>query len=197
MGKIIAILTLIMTVAGGFFVWQKNQVEPVSKEVSWEECTKDPTARIMESYPARCATDDGKFATQPLSEDEREKLQPPVDQDKIVDPKGEGILSCQSDSDCQYYSCKGCFSSEPPKDFRSSSPSCLGNNPNYLNGCKCVNSSCQFYEKDYSSNSASVYSCPPGNVLNCKPITPYKDWCADREYFDWAHKNCPNFSATK
>lgn len=69
------VLTIAAIAVAGFFLWQKSQVKSVSIEVSWEKCIKDPTARIMESYPMRCVTDDGRYAVQPLPEEEKKKLQ--------------------------------------------------------------------------------------------------------------------------
>lgn len=77
MAKIIAIIALMALVIGGFLFWQRNQVKPTPKEVSWEECIKLPGAVIMESYPAQCSAPDGSHAVQPLSEQEKKGLEPP------------------------------------------------------------------------------------------------------------------------
>ncbi len=77
MGKIIAIIALTAVLVGGFFLWQKSQVKPLPTKISWEECVKDPQAVIMEIYPAKCSLPDGRFANQPISEVEKNKLHQP------------------------------------------------------------------------------------------------------------------------
>lgn len=68
MSKIIAILALIAVLVGGFLLWQKSQVKPVSTKITWEECVKDSQAVIMEIYPAKCSLSDGRYAIQPVSD---------------------------------------------------------------------------------------------------------------------------------
>lgn len=70
-------LVVIVIAIGGFLFWQRDQVKPTPKEVTWEECTKLPGAVIMESYPAQCSAPDGSHAVQPLSEQEKKGLEPP------------------------------------------------------------------------------------------------------------------------
>lgn len=45
---------------------------------SYEDCLKAPGSRILESYPERCVTRDGKSFTRPLSYEEKGRLLPPT-----------------------------------------------------------------------------------------------------------------------
>lgn len=48
------------------------------KVSSYEDCLKAPGSRILESYPERCVTRDGKSFTRPLSYEEKGRLLPPT-----------------------------------------------------------------------------------------------------------------------
>ncbi len=64
--------------AAGYFWWQKNQSPSNSPSVlTWEECLKIPGAKQLMTYPGQCVTPEGRQVTQPLSNDEKKKLQTP------------------------------------------------------------------------------------------------------------------------
>lgn len=65
--------------AGGVYYFQKQQT--IKKINSFEQCSKAGYS-VMESYPARCNTPDGRSFTQVISREEKKKLIPPKN-DKV------------------------------------------------------------------------------------------------------------------
>lgn len=57
----------------GFFIFYQNQLK-VKSVNSFDDCAK--YYPVMESYPAQCNTPDGRHFVQQLSEGEKEKLKP-------------------------------------------------------------------------------------------------------------------------
>lgn len=72
---IITTIAILGIAVGGYFVWQKSQ--PV-KPLTWETCIKTKDAILQTSYPGKCVLPDGRSITQPLSDDEKKSLQPPI-----------------------------------------------------------------------------------------------------------------------
>jgi hypothetical protein len=64
-------------VGGGYYGYQQQQKSQIMAINSFEECAK--YFPVMESYPAQCNTPDGKHFIQQLSEEEKKKLMPPVE----------------------------------------------------------------------------------------------------------------------
>ena len=82
-------ILLIIGVAVGGYLYLQNQNKVKNQPLTWEECIKVPGAMIMEMYPAKCSTPDGRSAIQLLSDEEKKNLnQLPVD------------LVCKQDSEC-------------------------------------------------------------------------------------------------
>lgn len=59
--------------AGGYLWWQNEKAK--NEPLTWEECTKVPNAKMLLSYPGQCIAPDGRKVVQPLSEDERKRLE--------------------------------------------------------------------------------------------------------------------------
>ena len=79
---ILAIVFIVIVSAAlvGYLYFQNRELKssaPRSTTLTWEECLKLPKAIIQESYPGVCRLPDGRSAVQPLSEEEKKKLQPP------------------------------------------------------------------------------------------------------------------------
>lgn len=75
--QIIAITTAIVLVSvlvGG--VYYTTKIKPLQNITDFESCAKAGYP-IMESFPERCTTPDEKTFTRELTEEEKEKLQPP------------------------------------------------------------------------------------------------------------------------
>lgn len=71
-----------------YFVFKQTRLASGSGPLTWEECVRDSRSVILEMYPAKCTIVGIGSVTQPISEEDRKKLQPPID------------ASCQTDSDC-------------------------------------------------------------------------------------------------
>jgi hypothetical protein len=74
------IIVVIIILLGIAFVLDSFNTNNVSSISSFEEC-KDAGYPIMESYPEQCATPDGRTFTRELSDEEKENLNPPTDED--------------------------------------------------------------------------------------------------------------------
>ena len=75
---LLAIITLLSLGIAGFFgykYWQ-SQLRPIT---SYEECVKANGNQITAMFPGTCTTRDGRQFTQPLTEEEKKKLEPPAD----------------------------------------------------------------------------------------------------------------------
>src|SRR3989338_7640514 len=70
------VLAILAFAVGGYLYISGAQEKP-PKEISWEECIKLPGAKVQYSYPGQCVTSDGQKAIQPLSDEEKKKLEPP------------------------------------------------------------------------------------------------------------------------
>lgn len=56
----------------------KYSTQPISSPISsYDDCVKAKGSLIQESYPATCATVDGQRFIQPLTDEEKQSLQPP------------------------------------------------------------------------------------------------------------------------
>jgi hypothetical protein len=79
------IITLVSLLLSTFFIfqnWRLNQkleaivrVQPTP--TTYAECLGAPGSALQESYPATCVTKNGKRFKQPLTDEEKKKLQPP------------------------------------------------------------------------------------------------------------------------
>lgn len=76
----IVFIVVILT-ALAVYLYPKNRElkssVPKFVPLTWEECLKHPGATVQERYPGVCRLPDGRSAVQPLSEEEKKKLQPP------------------------------------------------------------------------------------------------------------------------
>src|SRR3989338_1824594 len=70
------VLAILAFAVGGYLYLSGAQEKP-PKEISCEECIKLPGAKVQYSYPGQCVTSDGQKAIQPLSDEEKKKLEPP------------------------------------------------------------------------------------------------------------------------
>lgn len=86
MKVLVPLVALIILISLAAYLALQNQ-RPIGP-LTWEECLKAPNARITTSYPGTCYHPDGRSVEQPLSEEEKRDLQPPVDN------------SCATDDDC-------------------------------------------------------------------------------------------------
>lgn len=59
-----------------YLLWQNQQLIKRAP-LTYEECIKIPGAVILQSYPGQCVTPDKRSVWQPLSDEEKKKLQPP------------------------------------------------------------------------------------------------------------------------
>lgn len=73
---LVGIVAVVAATAAGYFYWQ-NKRPNKNESLIWEECIKTPGAIESTSYPATCATPDGRRVVQTLSDEEKKKLQPP------------------------------------------------------------------------------------------------------------------------
>lgn len=71
-----------------YFVFKQTRLATGSGPLTWEECVRDSRSVILEMYPAKCSIAGIGSVTQPISDEDRKKLQPPM------------VTSCQTDSDC-------------------------------------------------------------------------------------------------
>lgn len=63
---------------------------------SYEKCLKVKGAQMLLTYPSQCVTPDGKSFTQPLSEEEKKNLLPPVDsEEKTWEEAKEDFEDCE------------------------------------------------------------------------------------------------------
>ncbi|MBI2011407.1 hypothetical protein HYS91_01430 [Candidatus Daviesbacteria bacterium] len=72
---LIALLILAGLAYGTYSYFQQQKIKNIN---SFEECVKAGNP-VLESYPRQCKSKDGKSFTEQLSEEEQEKLKPPVD----------------------------------------------------------------------------------------------------------------------
>ncbi len=72
----VALILVLLTVAGVFAYqnWQLRQ--QLNTLTTYKECLKAPGSILQESYPATCVARNGKSFTQPLTDEEKKKLQP-------------------------------------------------------------------------------------------------------------------------
>ncbi|GEM_PF-2393866 len=72
------ILVLTLLVVTGVFGYQNWQLrQQLNAPTTYEECIKAPGSVLQESYPATCVTRNGERFKQPLTDEEKKKLQPP------------------------------------------------------------------------------------------------------------------------
>ncbi len=60
------------------FWWKQKQATTPTQPLTWEECLKIPGAITTAMYPGTCNAPDGRSVTQPLSEEEKKNLVPPI-----------------------------------------------------------------------------------------------------------------------
>jgi hypothetical protein len=72
------VLSIIFFGTTVFFAYQYWQLTHATPTVSYEDCLKAPGSIVQESYPATCVTKDGNRFTQPLTDEEKKKLEPPA-----------------------------------------------------------------------------------------------------------------------
>lgn len=71
---LIGLVVLTGLIYGGYAYFQQQKIKQID---SFEECAKEYP--VMESYPAQCNTPDGRHFVQELSDEEKQKLVPPID----------------------------------------------------------------------------------------------------------------------
>lgn len=93
------VLIVSVGVFGYFFLQSKKQV---ATPLTWEECINNPNHRPMMElfFPLICRLSDGRSVIQPLSDEEKKKLQPPTN-NKVTcggwDTSGEIICKCSGE----------------------------------------------------------------------------------------------------
>src|SRR5258706_7824016 len=75
----LTLLVLLLSASTAFLAWQNIQLRQQLTPATYEECIKIPSSHIQESYPSVCVTSDGKIFTQPLTDEQKQNLQPPID----------------------------------------------------------------------------------------------------------------------
>lgn len=76
----IVFIVVVFTALVGYLYLSNRELKfstPKTAPLTWEECLKQPSAIVQESYPGVCRLPDGRSAVQPLSEAEKKKFQPP------------------------------------------------------------------------------------------------------------------------
>ena len=78
MKQIIAAIIVLGIMVGGFYFFFQKPSSPSTPQqaTNYEECTKIKGSIIMESYPQRCKTPDGKTFTAPV--ENPDSLKPPL-----------------------------------------------------------------------------------------------------------------------
>lgn len=112
---VVGIVVLVGIVGGGYYFIQQQKIKNIN---SFEECAK--VYPVMESYPARCATPDGRSFTQELSEEEKKKIIPPATSsaDEISPSPSSTSKNQCGDGVCQEVACLaiGCPAPETPQN---------------------------------------------------------------------------------
>lgn len=70
---LVGILIIAAVVGGGYYFYNQNKIKDIN---SFEECA-NAGYPVMEIYPEKCRTPDGRVFTKELSAEEKKKLQPP------------------------------------------------------------------------------------------------------------------------
>lgn len=70
--SIVVLVVMIVGLTAGYYLFNQQKLQNIN---SFEECAK--YYPVMESYPAKCNTPDGRHFVQELSDEETKKLQPP------------------------------------------------------------------------------------------------------------------------
>lgn len=97
-------LVLIFAGAGGFWAY-KNNFQNIRKIPTYDECVKAGYA-VMESYPARCRTPDGQFFTQPISDEDKKKLDLPSKQNSETVFKTKEECVAKTGGRCMHNLCQ-------------------------------------------------------------------------------------------
>lgn len=84
----LGLVFVLLALAISYFLFKQAKLSVTVRALTWEECVKDPRSVIMESYPARCSITGIGSVVQPLSDEQKKSLIPPMD------------TSCNLDSDC-------------------------------------------------------------------------------------------------
>ncbi len=74
---LVGAFAIVAIAIAGYFTWSRYITPPNKAPLTWEECLKVPGATMLMTYPGQCVTPDGRKVVQPLSEEEKKKLQPP------------------------------------------------------------------------------------------------------------------------
>lgn len=91
---ILSILCVILFASTAFLAYQNWQLrEQLNTPTTYETCIASPGSIIQESYPATCVTKHGARFTQPLTEEEQQKLVPPTEQTTLLTPYSNGLFS--------------------------------------------------------------------------------------------------------
>jgi hypothetical protein len=85
---LLGLVSVLVLLTIAYFLFKQTKLSSVSRSLTWEDCVKDSRSVIMEIYPARCSIAGVGTVTQPISDEDKKKLIPPVD------------AGCQNDSDC-------------------------------------------------------------------------------------------------
>ena len=74
---VVALMAVLLFGAATFYVYRYILPGAQPAVATFEACTKATGSKIQESYPPVCVTRDGNRFTQPLTEEEKQNLQPP------------------------------------------------------------------------------------------------------------------------
>lgn len=74
---ILSVLFIVLLAITGYYFFMRSRQTMLIN--SYETCTAAPGSKIQESYPATCVTEDGRSFTQPLTDEQKQNLEPPVD----------------------------------------------------------------------------------------------------------------------
>ncbi len=87
-GALILIAGVLVGV-GGFAAYREYRNVSVA---TFDECVKASGSKMTLMYPGTCTTRDGKTFTQPLSDEERERLRPPAAETPIATPSDQSSV---------------------------------------------------------------------------------------------------------
>lgn len=142
-------LAIVLIFISGGIYFRSLQQNLTQSPLTWETCITLPGSVIQESYPAKCASRDGRFVLQPITDD-KSASQMPISVTTAPDYYGSSTFAaCISDTECVVAGCNSeiCQGQGEEESVSicilpdKSTPQQLGFT------CSCHAARCQWYRK--------------------------------------------------
>lgn len=185
---LIVLIVLLALGAAGFFAFRYMQQKQQAAISTFEECIKASGSMVQASYPATCVTRDGRRFPQPLTEEEKQNLLPPVGP-QIYGIQLTECCSCPTLIDSSQIGQNDWVTYEQGKDYASQRPTvCSTPNIGICAPCPPLETGkpleCTYKGKVYNSgesvpsgDNCNTCSCNNGQVactlMACSPTTGY------------------------